>query len=295
LSAPAIDRTAVLAVLALTANAFTWGVLWLPFRWFAAQGLHPLWATVAVYGAVVLMISAWRPRAWGQLLRAPALWWLVLAAGTTNAAYNTAATLGDVVRAVLLFYLMPLWAVLLARVLLGERLTLLAALRVALALAGALVVLWPADGSGLPLPRSTADALAVLGGFGFALNNVILRREARHSQSARALAMFLGALLVPGAAALVLGALGLVAPPPPPAPAWIGGAVALGAVFLVGNFALQYGAARLPANATSVVMVSEVVFAAGSAAALGAGVLTLQMCAGGALILAAALLAAWRR
>ena len=291
---PALDRSAVLAVLALIVNAFTWGLLWLPFRWFAAQGLHPLWATVAVYGVVVVLISAWRPRAWGQLLRVPALWWLVLAAGITNAAYNTAATLGDVVRAVLLFYLMPLWAVLLARVLLGERLTPLAALRVALALAGAMIVLWPADG-GLPLPRTGADALAVLGGFGFALNNVMLRREAARSDESRALAMFLGGLLVPAAAALVLGAAGLVAPPPAAAPGWVAAVVALAAAFLVGNLALQYGAARLPANATSVVMVSEVVFAAGSAVALGAGVLTSRMWAGGALILVAALLAAWRR
>ena len=294
MNAPALDRTAVLAVLALTANAFTWGVLWLPFRWFAAQGLHPLWATVAVYGIVVGLISAWRPRAWGQLLRAPALWWLVLAAGITNAAYNTAATLGDVVRAVLLFYLMPLWAVLLARVLLGERLTPLAALRVALALAGAMIVLWPADG-GLPLPRTATDALAVLGGFGFALNNVVLRREAQRSRESRALAMFLGGLLVPALAALGLGAAGLVPGPPPPAPAWLAGAFALALVFLVGNYALQYGAARLPANVTAVVMVSEVLFAAASAVALGAGQVTLAMAVGGALILAAALLSAWRR
>jgi drug/metabolite transporter (DMT)-like permease len=275
------DRTAVLAVLALTVNAFTWGLLWWPFRWFAAQGLHPLWATVAVYGVVVVLISVWRPRAWGQLLRAPVLWWLLLAAGVTNAAYNTAATLGDVVRAVLLFYLMPLWSVLLARLVLGERLTLLAALRVVLALGGAMVVLWPADGAGWPLPRSAAD--------------VLLRREAARSDESRALAMFLGGLLVPAVAALALGAAGLVAPPPAAAPGWVAGVVALAVVFLVGNLALQYGAARLPANATSVVMVSEVVFAAGSAVALGAGVLTSQMGAGGALILAAALLAAWRR
>ena len=41
----------------------------------------------------------------------------MLAAGTTNATFNWAVTLGDVVRVVLLFYLMPLWAVLLARLL----------------------------------------------------------------------------------------------------------------------------------------------------------------------------------
>jgi drug/metabolite transporter (DMT)-like permease len=64
-------------------------------------------------------------------------------------------------------------------------------------------------------------------------------------------------------------------------------------VFLVSNLALQYGASRLPANVTSVVMLCEVVFATLSAIALGAGTLTPTVLMGGALILAAALLSAF--
>jgi drug/metabolite transporter (DMT)-like permease len=284
-----------LAALALTFNAFTWGVSWWPFRWLQERGLHALWATVLVYAVAVLLISLWQPRAWSQLWRTPSLWWLVLAAGTTNAAFNTAVTIGDVVRVVLLFYLMPLWAVLLARVLLGERLTALAALRVGLALAGAAIVLWPADGSGWPMPTSTAEALALLGGFAFALNNVMLRREAHRPEGARALAMFAGGALVSLVAALWLAGAGAVAWPPAPAPGWVAGVLALAGVFLVGNLALQYGTARLPANATAVIMVSEVLFASGSAVALGAGYMSWPLALGGTLIIGASLLAAWRR
>ena len=284
-----------LAALALTFNAFTWGVSWWPFRWLQERGLHALWATVLVYAVAVLLISLWQPRAWSQLWRTPSLWWLVLAAGTTNAAFNTAVTIGDVVRVVLLFYLMPLWAVLLARVLLGERLTALAALRVGLALAGAAIVLWPADGSGWPMPTSTAEALALLGGFTFALNNVMLRREAHRPEGARALAMFAGGALVSLVAALWLAGAGAVAWPPAPAPGWVAGVLALAGVFLVGNLALQYGTARLPANATAVIMVSEVLFASGSAVALGAGYMSWPLALGGTLIIGASLLAAWRR
>ena len=284
-----------LAALALTFNAFTWGVSWWPFRWLQERGLHALWATVLVYAVAVLLISLWQPRAWSQLWRTPSLWWLVLAAGTTNAAFNTAVTIGDVVRVVLLFYLMPLWAVLLARVLLGERLTALAALRVGLALAGAAIVLWPADGSGWPMPTSTAEALALLGGFAFALNNVMLRREAHRPESARALAMFAGGTLVSLGAALWLGGLGTVPWPPSPAPGWVMGLLVLAGVFLLGNLALQYGTARLPANATAVIMVSEVLFASASAVALGAGAMSWALGLGGSLIVGASLLAAWRR
>ncbi|MFY9512647.1 MAG: EamA family transporter, partial [Rubrivivax sp.] len=198
-------RGSVLPALALTLNAFTWGVSWWPFRQLEAVGLHPLWATVIIYSLAVAAISLWQPSAWRELFSTPVLWVLVLASGTTNAAFNWGVTVGDVVRVVLLFYLMPLWAVLLARALLGERLTAAAVLRVLMALGGAAIVLWPADGSGWPLPRTLAEGLGVVGGFSFALNNVMLRREARRPESARALAMFLGGALV---SLLLAGGLG---------------------------------------------------------------------------------------
>jgi drug/metabolite transporter (DMT)-like permease len=64
-------------------------------------------------------------------------------------------------------------------------------------------------------------------------------------------------------------------------------------VFLAGNLCLQYGAARLPANRAAVVMLAEVLFASLSALALGGGTLTLRIALGGALLVAAALLAAF--
>ena len=66
----------------------------------------------------------------------------------------------------------------------------------------------------------------------------------------------------------------------------------LAALFLAGNLALQYGATRLPANATAVIMLTEVLFASVSALALGAGTLDLRLAIGGAAIVGAALLAA---
>ena len=277
--------------LALTLNAFTWGVSWWPFRQLQALGLHPLWATALIYTLAVVAITLWRPGAWLELARTRTLWLLVLAAGTTNATFNWAVTVGDVVRVVLLFYLMPLWAVLLARLLLHEAMTRAALLRVAMALIGAAIVLWPEHG-GLPVPHTLAEWLAVLGGFSFALNNVMLKREAHQPEAARALAMFLGGAVVAGVLATVLSAQGTVPMPPAPGAAWIAGALAMGAAFLVGNMALQYGAGRLPANVTAVVMITEVLFASGSAVLLGAGVLTAPLLLGGALIVGATLLSA---
>ena len=281
----------LLPALALVLNAFVWGLSWWPLRQLESIGLHPLLATVLIYLVAVAAITIWRAAAWRELLSHPALWVLVLASGTTNAAFNWAVTIGDVVRVVLLFYLMPLWAVLLARLLLHERLTSLAMLRVALALAGAMVILWPTDG-GWPVPRTLAEALGVIGGFSFALNNVMLRRETARSEPARALAMFSGGVLVSALLAAGLAAQGTVPGLPAPAPGWIAGALALSLLFLAGNLALQYGASRLPANATAVIMLTEVLFASVSALLLGAGTLDARLALGGAAIVGAALLAA---
>lgn len=291
------SREAVFPALALVFNALVWGLSWWPFRQMQAHGLHPLWATVLVFALCTVVITCWRPRAVQEVLRTPALWVLVLAAGTTNAAFNWAVSIGDVVRVVLLFYLMPLWTVLLARWLLNEPLTVRAALQVVLALTGAAIVLWPhheAQGSWwrqLPLPTNLAEVLGVLGGLSFALNNVMLRKQAHCTEAARGWAMFFGGVLVAGGLAVALTALNMVPTLPALASSWAGHALALSLLFLASNMALQYGAARLPANVTSVVMLSEVLFASASAALLGAGELTARVGLGGGLIVVAALLA----
>ena len=205
-AAPGVQgRGSALAAAALLFNAFTWGVSWWPFRHLLVEGVHPLWTTALCYLLVSTALAAWRPGAVRDVLRTPTLWVLVFASGCTNAAFNWGVTTGDVVRVVLLFYLMPLWTLLLARWLLREPLHAAVLLRAALALGGALVVLWPAEG-GWPVPRHLADWLGLIGGASFALNNVMLRREAHRNADARALAMFGGAI-ASGLTACIAGVL----------------------------------------------------------------------------------------
>jgi len=292
-AAEPLARGPAMAVWALLFNAFTWGVSWWPFRQLQSVGLHPLWATALTYSLVAIALCLWRPRALRDVVCTPALWVLVLASGSTNAAFNWGVTAGDVVRVVLLFYLMPLWSLLLARWLLHEALQAGVLLRAAIALAGAVVVLWPTDG-GWPLPRHAADWLGLVGGVAFALNSVMLRREAHRDASSRALAMFVGGALVAAASALAGAALGVALPPWPAWPAWAPLVAVLALWFMASNLSLQFGAARLRASTTAVVMVSEVLFASVSAVALGAAGLDVRTGVGGALIATAALLAAWQ-
>jgi len=275
--------------LGLLLNALAWGVSWWPLRYLQHHGLHPLWATVLFFALGAVLITLWKPAVWRGLLSSRAAWTLAVAAGTTNVAFNWAVSVGDVVRVVLLFYLMPLWAVLLAWWMMGEPITRGAVVRVLLALAGAVLVLLP-DGGHWPKFDGLADWLGLVGGFCFAWTNVLLRQQAQLPATTRAMAMFVGGTLWPLMLGLVLWQLNMVPAWPTTAGPWVWVALAMGLVFFVSNLALQYGAAKLPVQVTSVVMLTEVVFATLSSVWWGGAVLTWQVLCGGVLIVLVALL-----
>jgi hypothetical protein len=186
---------------------------------------------------------------------------------------------------------MPAWVVILAWPLLGERPTRASLLRVALAVGGVVLVLKTPD-SPWPWPQDLADGLALLGGLSFALTNILLRKLRAFPALTLTSAMLAGGALMCSIAAvigLVTGVVNL-----PPAVAWSWGSVVLVLALMVGvaSAALQYGAARLSANATSLIMLCEVVFASGSAVLLGAATMAWATALGGALIMLAALLSA---
>ena len=286
-------KNAVLPALALALNALVWGVSWWPFRALQSHGLHPLWATAIIYIFAMACVTVFKPAGWRGLRKHPMLWWLVLASGLANVGFNWAVTVGDVVRVVLLFYLMPAWVVLLAWPLLGEKPTGGSVLRLALALTGVVIVL-KTPGAQWPVPESLADWLALMGGFSFALTNIMLRKLSHTPEASRMLAMFAGGAALAIAAAVMGMGWGLVTSPPAPALAWVSVAIVLSLVFLAGNIALQYGAARLRASATSLIMLLEVVFASASSVLLGAGELSTRTLLGGGLILLASLLSVSR-
>lgn len=283
-------RGAALAASALVFNAFVWGVSWWPFRELQSQGLHPLWSTALIYFFSLACIVVWQSGAWRSFGQHPQLWLLALAAGLTNVGFNWAVTVGDVVRVVLLFYLMPAWSVLLAWAMLGEKPTRASLLRLLLAMTGVLIVLKAPD-SPWPVPQGIADWLALMGGLSFAATNVLLRKLEYTPSASRMMAMFGGGGVLAGAAAL-LGLAGGIVSAPVWTTTWLPVAMALALAFLISNMALQYGAARLAASTTALVMLTEILFASLSAAALNAAEFSPRTLLGGSLIVLAALLAA---
>ncbi|HUR89501.1 MAG TPA: DMT family transporter [Ramlibacter sp.] len=278
--------------LALLLNALVWGVSWWPFRELHAMGLHPLWATALIYAVSMLLLLAARPQAWRGLARNPLLWLLMAASGLTNVGFNWGVTVGDVVRVVLLFYLMPAWTVILAWIFLGERPTPAGMLRLVIAMAGVVTVLKAPD-TPWPVPQSLADWLALGGGLSFATTNIVLRRLRDVDAPARIFSMFTGGAVLATVSALVGMANGLVPSIPAPQIEWTAVGLALSLGFLASNMALQYGASHLDAHASALIMLSEIVFASVSSVALGAATLTPRIAVGGAMILAAAAWSAW--
>lgn len=281
------------AVGALVVNAFVWGVSWWPLRQLQSAGLHPLWSTVIMYCFALVVVLSFRPKAWQGLIKHPQLWLLLLASGMTNVGFNWAVSISDVVRVLILFYLMPAWAVMLAWLLLDERPTRNAALRLLLAFTGVMIVLIPADLQTSSLTFSFADALSLGGGFSFALTNVLLKRLGHTPSEARMFAMFSGGALLALFAGLAGMTQGWVNAMPAISSSWVWLAAGLSLAFLCGNVALQYGAGRLRSSTTSVVMLTEIVFGSLSAVSLGAAVLDMRTFIGGGLIILASALAAF--
>ncbi len=276
-------RRTHLAVGALLTGALVWGVLWYPYRVLAGLGISGIAASALTYAvALALALVFWR-----RALAALRPSWLLAAIGLAGAACNMGyvlATLhGEVMRVLLLFYLAPLWTVLLARLLLQEKVRLPGTAVIALSLAGAVVMLWQPS-LGLPLPANGAEWIGLAAGFLFALANVLIRKAHDLSIELKSMAVFAGVALV-----------GLFALPyeparqaVPPAPAWLLVGV-VGLVLLATNLFVQYGLTHTPANRAIVIFLFELVVAALSSWLLAGEAMTPQEWLGGAMIVAASL------
>src|SRR5512143_2190112 len=118
----AAARPNPVAVAALLTGAVVWGLIWYPYRALAAAGISGVISSVLTYGiALVAALIAFR-RIWRGFRPSWMLLWIGLAAAGCNLGYVLATLHGEVMRVLLLFYLAPLWTVLLSRLLLDERL-----------------------------------------------------------------------------------------------------------------------------------------------------------------------------
>lgn len=275
-------------ILALLFAATLWGLFWYPLRWMESRGVDGVWAVLLIYSSTMLVAVPMLWRHWPQFRGNPATLLMIgLANGWCNVSFFLAVLDGTVVRVVLLFYLSPVWSVLLGRIILGERLSARAWLNWALAIVGALVML-AEPGVGFPVPQSTADWLAVSSGLAFSLGNVLTRQVAEVAVGAKTAAAWSGCFLI----AVIWQWIAPV-PAPPFDMATLSVAVSLGMVgIVIMTSCVLYGVGRLPVYQSSVIMLFELIVAAISAQWLTDELVTIREWVGGSLILVAAWLSA---
>lgn len=277
-------------LLVLLGSSFLWGLTWLPLKYFGGYGLQGVTVTLAGHGSVGLLALPWLVRTfpdWRSDFRGLLL--LSTSGGLANLAFATAIVSGDVIRVMVLFYLLPAWGVLGGWLVLGERVDRARKLSVAGALLGAFLIL---GGPGVLSERpSLSDMLAVVSGMALALNNVLFRKLSRVAVPSKVAAMFAGCLLW----AVPLTLLG-VQPLPSDVPAgvWLE-LVAFGLIWLfIATVGTQWGVAHMETGRSSVLIIMELVTAVASAAWLSGTRLRPVEWLGGALIVASAIVEARR-
>lgn len=268
-----------------------WGSMWYPLRLLDRAGLDGIWTSLIAYGAILLLAL---PLLWRQRDECREHFWMLLAIGLVsgwcNLAFIVAVLDGTVVRVLLLFYLSPLWAVLLGRLLLDEKMSRYSQVVLGVAMIGALTMLWSPE-LGFPWPQSHSDWFAISAGFTFALSNVLVRKAQQISLANKAISAWWGAMLIcAGWLLLMEEAL------PQVEMGAITGAVLLGVIgFGVTTLAVQYGVTHMPVHRSAVILLFELVVGAVSAELLTDEVVRTVEWIGGTLILLAAFLTARRQ
>ena len=169
-------RADILPSLGIAFGAALWGLYWIPVRGIEQAGVSAFWTGPVIFGAsmvvfIPLILLRWRRFAahWHHTLIPGLL------AGFAFSLHIASLNLTDVVRAILLFYMSPLWSTLLGVMVLKERLTSNRMIALLLAFCGLYVVL--VVESGLPIPRNTGDWFALASGLCWSVASVKLFQD----------------------------------------------------------------------------------------------------------------------
>ena len=252
--------SALLPSLAIILSAVFWGSMWMPLTAAYGTGLSGAWVAWMIYGVPALLVLPFVLRDGGRGLMAGGwpLLWLGMSAGICNYLYAASVVYGDVARIVLLFYVNPVWSVLLERLILKTRISPARGAALAVGLIGMVILNY--DGEGLPLPRSFAEWGGLAAGFCWAIALVTMRMTPKVGMVEKAFLQYVTAMIV-GGAILALG----IFPPQadwaavnwPVAILWE--AVVAGIWVVPGLLLSFWAAARLSPTRASMLFMAEVV------------------------------------
>lgn len=284
-------RDGLLPSISLTVVGALWGLYWIPVRVLAREGLGPAWLAF-IASLVVLLASvplaAWQPSALRRLSGATLLNGFLVSAAFTL--YAVSLNLTSVVNAILLFYLTPVWSVALGAAFYGEPLRAQRATALFLGLAGLVAVL--GLGQGLPSVGRSGDWLALVSGVVWAYGTVRSHHGEDPGIVAGVLSFNLGnaasaaavLLLLPAAAAGAIPGMDVIWGTMP-------FVTVLSLLMILPSTCVVVWAAHvLPAPRVGILLMTEIVAGAVSAALLSGEPFGPWQAAGSALIIAAGVL-----
>ncbi len=285
---PATPPRYLLPAIAVALCGAMWGVFWLPLRWLDGQGVGGGWVSL-VFNA----ISALAPLPWllkrskWQGIRPQLLTGLLL--GTAFSLYTVSLAMTDVLHAILLFYLTPVWSTLGGWLIFRERLGPPRILAIVLGLGGMALILGIAEG--LPVPRNAGDWTALASGMCWAAGT--MRSYAKPSPGI-ALPVFLFSLGGLAASSIILVIGSALAMPLAnaghllQAMPWM---ILLALIFFVPpNFLVLWAAQRIDPGRVGILLMGEVLVGSISAALLSGQPFGVTEFAGTALIVCAGLI-----
>ena len=286
-----------LAIFGLLFGALCWGIVWYPYRILSDAGISGIVSSFYTYCiTLILGIFLFAKHRHGIFNLPKSAIWLSIIAGWTNLSYVLAIIDGEVMRVMLLFYLSPLWTLLLARFWLKETITKTGLISIVIAMIGAYIMLanpFDAAANHMPIPQNNAEWLALSAGIGFSFTNVISRKSTHLSLPAKSMLIWLG---VAGMSLLCIPFLKDSFPDPASFTLnhWLIMAL-IAILILAATVFVQYGVTKMPALRASVLFLFELIVAAIAAYYLANEAMLLNEWIGGAFIIAAGLLAAFNQ
>ena len=245
--------------IALAISAGAWGIYWLPQRILEEGGLTGGWGTIAqmIIGVILLLpIAIWR-KVKGKTtgLEMPLTGFLI---GGGFICYALSFLLTDVVRALILFYMTPIWTTIFEILFLKKRPGLERVLTLSLALGGLWIVF--SKQTIIPLPENSGDWLALAGGALFSAG--LVRLELIKTDGVFPIIFsffFFGSIFNIGAGFLLKEYLG----PVPPIEAFVSMAVFLIIIsvfyFIPTGIVIFWSPSKLGAGLCSILFLSEIV------------------------------------
>lgn len=259
-------------------------------RYFDEHGLPAMWG-IAGINIAALMIATSAMIYVNDYRREHLKWLLIIGCGMgfANIFYFAGLILSDVIRVTFLFYLLPIWATLFARVFFGVKMGPARTIAVAFAFVGIWLLLGAGD---WPIPQNLGDVFGILSGMAWAFGLTMIRGQSELGAFATT-AFGHGFAVI---AAIIFGLLlSRLMPEVQPSfmlegisPALIVMVIAFGMLVLWTTMLGQvWGAKFIAATTAALLTMSEIVVATGSATMIGNETLPLISWLGGGLILVA--------